>query len=92
MKLFIGLFLLISTCFHLQAGENNVPIETQFGSEKNLIVYLSRTQNTKAIAVIVQEQIGGTLVFLELKNPYPEDYVAIVRQVVEENESGFFPR
>ena len=37
------------------------------------------------------KHVGGTLVALELKNPYPEDYKAIVDQVVKENESGFLP-
>lgn len=60
-------------------------------SKKILIVYLSRTNNTKAIAEIIHENVGGTLVALELKNPYPEDYKATVDQVVKENETGFLP-
>lgn len=60
-------------------------------SKKILIVYLSRTSNTKAVANIIHENVGGTLVALELVNPYPEDYKAIVDQVADENESGFLP-
>ena len=56
-----------------------------------MIVYLSRTGNTEAIAEIIQQQMGGTLVALELATPYPEDYDAIVKQVAEENETGFLP-
>lgn len=56
-----------------------------------LIVYLSRTNNIKAVAEMIQEQVGGRLVALELKNPYPQDYKAIVQQVAEENQSGFLP-
>ncbi len=52
---------------------------------------MSRTNNTKAIAEIIHENVGGTLVALELKNPYPEDYKAIVDQVAKENETGFLP-
>ena len=59
--------------------------------DKILIVYLSRTNNTKAIAKIIHENVGGTLVALELKDPYPEDYKAIVAQVAKENETGFLP-
>ena len=58
---------------------------------KVLIVYLSRTNNTKAIAEMIHEQVGGDLMTLELETPYPEDYDAIVKQVAEENESGFLP-
>lgn len=61
------------------------------GSGKVLIVYLSRTNNTKAIAEIIHENVGGTLVALELVNPYPEDYKTTVAQVANENDSGFLP-
>ncbi|MCC6413800.1 MAG: flavodoxin, partial [Saprospiraceae bacterium] len=56
-----------------------------------LIVYLSRTNNTKALAEIIQRNIGGTLVALELQQPYPEDYTTTVQQVAKENETGFLP-
>ena len=60
-------------------------------SQKILIVYLSRTNNTKAIAEIIQRNVGGTLVALELEKPYPENYQATVQQVVKENETGYLP-
>ena len=60
-------------------------------SKKNLIVYLSRTNNTKAIAEIIHNNLGGTLVALELEKPYPENYKATVQQVVDENASGYLP-
>jgi flavodoxin len=60
--------------------------------DKNvLIVYLSRTRNTKAIAEIIHKTVGGTLVALELQTPYSEDYKTIVAQVIKENETGFLP-
>lgn len=59
--------------------------------KKVLIVYLSRTKNTKAVAEIIHNKVGGDLVALELKNPYPEDYKAIVEQVAKENETGYLP-
>jgi flavodoxin len=60
-------------------------------SKKILIIYLSRTNNTKAIAEIIQKNVGGKLVALELQKPYPENYQQIVAQVVRENETGFLP-
>src|SRR5438046_5269212 len=61
-------------------------------SPKNiLIVYLSRTNNTKAIAEIIRNNVGGKLVVLELEKPYPENYQATVQQVVKENETGYLP-
>src|SRR3954454_14881099 len=59
--------------------------------EKILIVYLSRTNNTKAIAEIIQKNVGGTLIALELEKPYPENYMATLQQVVRENETGYLP-
>ena len=54
-----------------------------------LIVYLSRTNNTKAVAEMIHTYTGGKLVELELQNPYPENYREIVEQVQKENETGF---
>lgn len=59
--------------------------------KKILIVYLSRTNNTKAVADIIHEKVGGTVVALELRTPYPANYRATVEQVVRENETGYLP-
>src|SRR2546423_9890143 len=67
-------------------------VKTAVDSKKILIVYLSRTNNTKAIAEIIQSNVGGALVSLELEKPYPENYHATVQQVVKENETGYLPR
>lgn len=56
-----------------------------------LIVYLSRTGNTEAVAEIIRQEVGGTLVELKLETPYPENYDAIVAQVDRENETGYLP-
>jgi flavodoxin len=80
-------FLLISSCSSSQTKD----INASTGSDKVLIVYLSRTNNTKAIAEIIQKNAGGTLVALELEKPYPENYQATVQQVVNENETGYLP-
>jgi len=60
-------------------------------SDKRCIVHLSRTNNTKAVAEMIQQEVDGDLIPVELQNPYPADYNAIVKQVSEENESGFLP-
>jgi flavodoxin len=59
--------------------------------EKILIVYLSRTNNTKTIAEMIQRNVGGTLISLELVKPYPENYQQTVQQVVHEIETGYLP-
>lgn len=71
----------------VKAQQINIPEK-----ENNiLIVYLSRTSNTKAVAEIIQTKVGGKLVALELQTPYPEDYQTTVNQVAKENEEGFLP-
>ncbi len=54
-------------------------------------MHFSRTNNTKAIAEIIQKNVDGILVALELEKPYPENYKATVQQVVDENASGYLP-
>ena len=60
-------------------------------SKRVLIVYLSRTNNTKAVAEMIRKYTAGTLVALELTKPYPENYKATVEQVANENETGYLP-
>lgn len=72
-----------------KSGSANENLQTQ--DKKILIVYLSRTKNTKAIAEIIQKNVGGDLIALELEKPYPENYQANVDQVAQENETGFLP-
>ena len=80
---------LLSSCSSAQkstANEQALPREN-----KILIVYLSRTNNTKAIAEFIHQKVGGTMVALELETPYPADYNATVQQVARENETGYLP-
>jgi len=62
-----------------------------FAGKNVLIVYLSRTNNTKTIAEFIQQRIGGTIVAVELEKPYPAEYEATVQQVARENETGYLP-
>jgi flavodoxin len=86
MKTAIFILLIIGLC--ISSGCSNAQ---SMSTKKILIVYLSRTNNTKAIAEIIQRNVGGTLVALELEKPYPENYQATVQQVVKENEAGYLP-
>lgn len=91
MRLFTVFLGLVSLCCGPHGNDNNLQAGFLNHSKKILIVYLSRTNNTKAIAEIIHENVGGALVALELKNAYPEDYNAIVDQVAKENGTGFLP-
>jgi len=91
MHLILAISLLISACSSSQMKEVNTKKDSTPDPDKILIVYLSRTNNTKAIAEIIQSNVGGKLVALELEKPYPENYKATVEQVVKENETGYLP-
>src|SRR6185437_15458916 len=86
MKITLFLALLSAMCITSSCSNAQAP-----SSRKILIVYLSRTNNTKAIAEIIQKNVGGKLVSLELEKSYPENYKSTVQQVVDENASGYLP-
>jgi flavodoxin len=90
LSLIIATFIcLLSGCSRAQqlpATDQPPPAE-----KKILVVYLSRTNNAKAIAEFIRQKVGGTMVALELERPYPADYNATVRQVARENETGYSP-
>ena len=79
-KLF-GLFVIVFMIIGIQSN----------AQEKIAIVYLSRTENTEAVAKLIQEKVGGNLIALEKQDPYPENYQEIVAQVDRENEEGYLP-
>ena len=85
--------LLFTAFFGLMScsSKSQNTIAKNVNKENILIVYLSRTNNTKAIAEIIQKNVGGKLIALELQKPYPENYKATVQQVVDENASGYLP-
>ena len=96
MKRITVLLLAISTMLCPLSGssraQQSLANSQRVPTGKNtLVVYLSRTNNTRAIAEIIHERVGGTLVALELEAPYPVDYRATVQQVVRENETGYLP-
>ena len=85
--------LLYSSCMaEITNNKNDNPVKVEkLNDYKILIVYLSRTKNTQALAEIIHENLGGDLHALELLTPYPEDYQTMVDQVAEENSSGYLP-
>ncbi|HWM27431.1 MAG TPA: hypothetical protein VNQ14_03155 [Woeseiaceae bacterium] len=83
------LICVLPDCSSAQQPRANA--EPLFGGKKVLIVYLSRTNNTKAIAEFIHQRVGGSIVAIELERPYPADYNATVQQVARENETGYLP-
>jgi flavodoxin len=65
--------------------------EASSGGAKVLIVYFSRSGNTREIAWQIRERVGGDIVELRTVAPYPEEYDAVTRQAKQELNSGFNP-
>lgn len=87
----IGLAVIFSTSSCQEDMDVPTVTEPTIQPEKIVIVYLSRTKNTKAVAKMINDNVGSTLVELELETPYPENYQAIVSQVSNENATGYLP-
>lgn len=60
-------------------------------SKTLLIVYYSRTGNTKAVAELIQEKVGGDLVQIETEEKRPTNYQKEVEQNVQEQEREVLP-
>jgi flavodoxin len=58
---------------------------------QNLIVYYSRTGNTRKIADLIQQEVGGTIHEIEPETPYPGSYDATVDQAKREIQAGYKP-
>ncbi|WP_104381655.1 flavodoxin [Sphingobacterium sp. HMA12] len=92
----ISIFLSVTSCS--RAEESGAQKDTSLvekadslQDKKVLIVYLSRTKNTKALAEIIHRKVGGRLVGIELEKPYPAHYQTVVDQVAQENRTGYLP-
>ncbi|MCT4791056.1 MULTISPECIES: flavodoxin [Exiguobacterium] len=64
---------------------------TTIKNSKTLIVYYSRTGNTKAVAELIKEKVGGDLVQIETKEERPTDYRMEVEQNAQEQEVDTLP-
>ncbi|MBX2926060.1 MAG: flavodoxin [Chitinophagaceae bacterium] len=91
MQIALLITMLFMSCTPAQQEDISKETSSNINPERTLIVYLSRTNNTKAVAQIIQKNVGGTLVALELETPYPEHYQTTVNQVAEENRTGYLP-
>lgn len=89
--LLLAFLCLVTACSSTQTDRVEDAIDSDIIPGKILIVYLSRTKNTKTVAEMIQKQVGGMLLAIELENPYPANYQATVAQVAKENETGFLP-
>ncbi|MBN2003458.1 MAG: NAD(P)H-dependent oxidoreductase [Anaerolineae bacterium] len=60
-------------------------------TEHILIAYFSRSGNTRKIATLIQQEVGGTLHEIQVETPYPDAYNAVVEQAKQEIHAGYKP-
>jgi flavodoxin len=56
-----------------------------------LVAYFSRSGNTRKIANLIHQQVGGTLHKIQPEEPYPDSYNATVDQAKVEIQAGYKP-
>jgi flavodoxin len=56
-----------------------------------LVAYFSRSGNTRRIAYLIHQQVGGTLHEIQPEEPYPDSYNATVDQAKKEIQAGYRP-
>lgn len=64
---------------------------TEVGKKKILIAYFSRTGNTRTMARLISEKVGGDLIELQVVEAYPEDYEAVKERAMRELNNGLIP-
>jgi flavodoxin len=59
--------------------------------EHILIAYFSRSGNTRNIAQLIHQEVGGTLHEIQPDVPYPKAYNAVTEQAKREIRAGYKP-
>ncbi|XAH24114.1 flavodoxin [Xylophilus sp. GW821-FHT01B05] len=58
------------------------------GRTSSLVVYFSRSGNTRVVAGLLQRSLGADLFEMQPEVPYPEDYLATVEEARQERDNG----
>ncbi|EJL93157.1 flavodoxin [Pantoea sp. GM01] len=61
------------------------------GKSRTLVIYFSRSGNTRVIAGVIHRSLNTDLFEIEPAVPYPEDYFQTVEQAKKEREQGVRP-
>lgn len=75
----------------LAAGACGAEATRPSGQARTLVVYFSRSGNTRVIAGQLQRELPADLFEIRPARPYPDDYEQTVAQASREREAGFRP-
>lgn len=62
------------------------------GKNKILVVYYSRSGNTKAVANLIKQATGADILEIQTVTPYPADYRTTTEQAKKELADGYRPK
>lgn len=88
------ILLIIITAICCTTRYANAQTKDNFNEPKNgniLIVYFSKTGNTRQVAEYIQSSTGGNLVELKTINEYPQEYHAATITAKQEKETNARP-
>ena len=75
--------------------EPNAPDSISDGSDKhNLVVFCSRSGNTRQVASLIQNQLNCHIMEINSEKPYDEDYISMLdraREELADIQQGIFP-
>lgn len=60
-------------------------------SDQNLIIYYFHSGNTRRIAELIQQEVGGILIEIEPEVPYPTSYNAVLKKAKKEIKADLQP-
>jgi len=75
----------------MMAADAGMAAETQAGKPRILVAYFSWSGNTREIAKIIHQRVGGDLFEIVPATPYPTDYNACLDQSAEELKRQYRP-
>lgn len=67
------------------------PGEIRRTGSRTLVVYFSRSGNTRVVAGLIHRTLNTDLFEIRPASPYPEDYLETVEQARQERDSGYEP-
>ena len=89
MKCFV-----LMLCFCVSAVfaiAQDIPPQPGQQQQRILTAFFSHTNNTRAVAEMIQRQVGGDLFLIAPKTPYPSDHQRTVNMARREREENARP-
>ena len=82
------LLAIMATIFIVFCSNGSMAAE----SNKVLVLFFSHSGNTRSLAEMIHDQVGGNLVEIKTTLPYPQDYDTVVDQAKREQQQNFRPQ